>query len=544
MEQAVSDLFEQFSSALIKTLKPNRTFVLTAPDNLGSRDFIPDIFATLPSDFQKNFLELNFDEGEFDLIAGAIPLGWRAAQIGETKFQTSNASFEIILKLSESLTNCGHGIFLMGPLGFGGTQGEQFLNRMNEQGIFVHSYINLPENILQPTTSIRPILVVTSKQNVELQICSLNIDSDVLGLVSDLFEANSGSKFIDKLEHKTFSGFPSFEIRKRIGRLETRYKDFKAVRFDELVESCSLGRNSKPFEELPNAIYLKVLGNNENLITSVSDISGRIENFLQIQLNETVSNHYLKIFFRSDLGKLVLQSVINSSYLPRLNRQLLFDTEIPVPDIATQNHIVETALRLSRLEKQLDQFKNQISLNPLSPHILSKIDSMLDISDELTAEDKIKSIVLQGESETVEFKQTFQHCLRSEKRENYIETAAFKTIVAFLNTKGGSLLIGVADNGLIPGVDYEIKNYHKNSSDKFLLHVKDKLKSRIGTNIFNFIEISLVNVDGYQVLSISCLPSDLEVFLDNKDFYVRTSPATEKLEGRDFSNYVRNRFFN
>ena len=59
MEQAVSDLFEQFSSALIKTLNPNRTFLLTAPDNLASRDFIPDIFATLPSDFQKNLLELS-----------------------------------------------------------------------------------------------------------------------------------------------------------------------------------------------------------------------------------------------------------------------------------------------------------------------------------------------------------------------------------------------------------------------------------------------------------------------------------------------------
>ena len=33
-----------------------------------------------------------------------------------------------------------------------------------------------------------------------------------------------------------------------------------------------------------------------------------------------------------------------------------------------------------------------------------------------------------------------------------------------------------------------------------------------------------------------------KVFLDNKVIYVRTSPSTEKLEGRDLSSYVLNRF--
>ena len=44
------------------------------------------------------------------------------------------------------------------------------------------------------------------------------------------------------------------------------------------------------------------------------------------------------------------------------------------------------------------------------------------------------------------------------------------------------------------------------------------------------------------VFKIKCLPSNEEIFLDNKEFYIRTSPSTDKLEGRDLSTYVKNRF--
>jgi len=132
--------------------------------------------------------------------------------------------------------------------------------------------------------------------------------------------------------------------------------------------------------------------------------------------------------------------------------------------------------------------------------------------------------------------------LRELKKADYIETAALKTIAAFLNSKGGSLLVGVADDGQVMGIDFELKKYHQRSSDKFLLHLKDKIKSRIGMTPFSFLNINLTVIEGKTVLVVDCQPSDQEVFVDNKDFYVRTSPATEKLEGRQFTNYIRTRF--
>ncbi|MTI40720.1 AlbA family DNA-binding domain-containing protein [Fulvivirga lutimaris] len=56
---------------------------------------------------------------------------------------------------------------------------------------------------------------------------------------------------------------------------------------------------------------------------------------------------------------------------------------------------------------------------------------------------ELKRLVSQGESETLEFKRKVAH---PEK--------IIKEIVAFANTKGGKLLIGVSDDGTIPGVKF------------------------------------------------------------------------------------------
>lgn len=57
-------------------------------------------------------------------------------------------------------------------------------------------------------------------------------------------------------------------------------------------------------------------------------------------------------------------------------------------------------------------------------------------------EDKIKSLINQGEGLEVEFKESY----------NSLSRSVFETICAFLNRKGGSILLGVADNGEIKGV--------------------------------------------------------------------------------------------
>src|SRR3546814_20954398 len=56
----------------------------------------------------------------------------------------------------------------------------------------------------------------------------------------------------------------------------------------------------------------------------------------------------------------------------------------------------------------------------------------------------IKTLILQGEGEQLDFKNRISNCAK-----------IAKTLVAFANTKGGKLLVGVADDGTIKGVKSE-----------------------------------------------------------------------------------------
>lgn len=573
MDNEEKNLLNDFASNIQEVLKPTNTLSVTVPEHGSERD-LPNLFLNAKSSQKKTFLDLTFDEGVFDLILGTIPINFRSKGVGDVTFETIEASFEIILGLSENLSENGVGVFLLGPLGFGGARGEKFLKRMEEKELFVKGYINLPPKILSPATSLRPILVVISKTRSELILDSLETGTDLKKLCLKFFQdpidglrdsihqavqtkkpenspnvirtARFGISKITSNEEAypttEFRGFQSIDIQNQINRLETRYNDFKKIKFEDAIQTYSLGKPGKMFPELENSVYFKVLGTNKSLITDQKDLTGRLENYIQVQLKPEFSNQYLKIFFKSHLGELILQYVFNISFLPRLDRKVLWMTEVPFPNLTIQNQVVETNIRFEKLELEIDQLKKQISLNPQSVSVLSKIDSMLEISNSLTDGDRIKSLVLQGESKALEFKQTFQYCLRTQKKEPYIEVSCLKTLVGFLNSDGGTLFVGVEDSGMFPGIDFEIHEFHRNSHDRFMLHLKDKIKTRLGSQCLSYINSKIVDVDNISILEINCSPSKEEVFLDNKDFYVRTSPSTDKLEGRDLSSYVLKRF--
>ena len=64
-----------------------------------------------------------------------------------------------------------------------------------------------------------------------------------------------------------------------------------------------------------------------------------------------------------------------------------------------------------------------------------------------------EELIKQGESKTLEFKSTLRWNLREDRKDDrHVTHAALKTIAAFLNTEGGDLLLGVADDGSVSSV--------------------------------------------------------------------------------------------
>lgn len=161
--------------------------------------------------------------------------------------------------------------------------------------------------------------------------------------------------------------------------------------------------------------------------------------------------------------------------------------------------------------------------------------------EELSPADRVMALIPSGESKTLEFKETFSLDVRKGSKEKYIEKSALKTIVAFLNSEGGDLLIGVDDSGVIKGVNEEVNKYYKND-DKYLLNFKNHIKTKIGEGFYPLIDYSLIAINGTPVLHVSCSASTTPCFLEDNEFYVRSGPSTDALEGKSQHEYIKGRF--
>lgn len=172
------------------------------------------------------------------------------------------------------------------------------------------------------------------------------------------------------------------------------------------------------------------------------------------------------------------------------------------------------------------------------------VESCLNYCDDyssINTPSELESRISKGENVKAEFKQTFTLDTKTRKREKYIMDSCIKTIAGFLNSEGGELLIGVRDDGAILGIREEVDLLYKNN-DKFLLNFKDNVRSKIGEKFFTLIDYHIVVEGDKEILEVVCAKSDEPIFVDEKDFYVRVNPATEKIEGKELINYVKTRF--
>ena len=214
---------------------------------------------------------------------------------------------------------------------------------------------------------------------------------------------------------------------------------------------------------------------------------------------------------------------------------------IPIPNLGIQDQIIENITKLKKVKELLSAIENSLSFKPISSsEQLSKLNQIYESSMDLSEAEIIYNEIKKGESLTREFKQTFALDIKSKKREQHIIFQCVKTIAGFLNSKGGSLYIGVADNSDITGIKVEIgKKKLFKSLDDYLLSIKDILKKRLGIASLENIDFVPVKLKGTQILVISCNESDHQIFIDGKDTYLRVGPSTEKIEGPELVKFSK-----
>lgn len=259
-------------------------------------------------------------------------------------------------------------------------------------------------------------------------------------------------------------------------------------------------------------------------------------------INKTFSG-LMKILFPSGEAskediELILELAIEGR--KRVKDQLLrIDTTYPdvkfgYTRLSDQSEVqVQTAEEKSfpqHYYKKPNYEKNSNSRQPVE-----KLPSVLD--SDLTEEERM---IAAGENEKVEFKSTLRWNLAADKADKAIENSALKTIVAFLNTEGGTLFVGVKDDGAILGIE---KDQFLND-DKYLLHFASLLNDRIGKHYIEHIEWGLREVKGKKILRVTCKPSPSPAFLKNngEEFYVRNGPSSVQLSTSEVLEYSKKHF--
>ncbi|HID69063.1 MAG TPA: ATP-binding protein [Desulfobacterales bacterium] len=155
-------------------------------------------------------------------------------------------------------------------------------------------------------------------------------------------------------------------------------------------------------------------------------------------------------------------------------------------------------------------------------------------------ENEILALIQAGESGTLEFKSTMRTNLKTGKVGKEIELAWLKAVVAFMNSDGGILLIGVDDAGEIPGID--VDNFA--NEDKCRLHFKNLLNNHIGAEFTRFIHLKIVSIKEKTILVVECERVRRPVFLlvgKNEDFFIRSGPSSMKLSMSQMVKYLSER---
>jgi hypothetical protein len=154
--------------------------------------------------------------------------------------------------------------------------------------------------------------------------------------------------------------------------------------------------------------------------------------------------------------------------------------------------------------------------------------------------EEVQALIAQGENRYIEFKSTLRMNLHSKKPGKEIEIAWLKGVAGFLNTDGGTLLLGVTDEGAITGIEQDVFE----NEDKCRLHFKNLIATHIGAEKSKYIRFRLVPVDGKTVGMVLCARSSEPVFLKNGNkeaFYIRNGPSSDELPVSKALHYIKHR---
>jgi hypothetical protein len=155
---------------------------------------------------------------------------------------------------------------------------------------------------------------------------------------------------------------------------------------------------------------------------------------------------------------------------------------------------------------------------------------------------ELMALIAGGESQDVEFKESV---VNRDRQDLSGTSAVTRSVAGFMNSfAGGTLLIGVRDDGTVRGIEHEyaIVDKGKKNWDGFSLYISNILRTRLSTqNAFLFFSIEPRKAMNHDVCIIYVKPATAPVYID-KHLFVRSNSQTLEMIGPDLVDYVAARW--
>lgn len=218
-----------------------------------------------------------------------------------------------------------------------------------------------------------------------------------------------------------------------------------------------------------------------------------------------------------------------------------FPNALELQSIPTDNRLWELEnyeqflqTRRKLLAKQLNTFLKSISTT--SEEALSM---------------SVAELIEQGENASLELKTTLRWDLKLNKINKKLEEVILKTIAAFSNGEGGTLIIGVNDEGEIEGLQHDYATLTNGDKDKFELHFRNLLNKEYGIDFAtNNLKILFPEIEDKEICMVEIkagLKPLYTTITDNngnktEKFYVRSGNSSQEVSLSEIAEFITKRF--
>jgi hypothetical protein len=178
------------------------------------------------------------------------------------------------------------------------------------------------------------------------------------------------------------------------------------------------------------------------------------------------------------------------------------------------------------------------------------LNNITETSDDNVATDLL-DMILEGENSQVEFKTTLRYDMREHQINRKLEDVVLKTLAAFSNGQGGTLVMGVTDELEIVGLESDYRTLKDGTKDEFELHLRNLVNTAYGVEfatsnlvisfpIVNDIEICVVEIkQGLRPIYTEVTDKN---GIKSKKFYVRSGNSSQEIDITEVAQYIKQRF--